>query len=227
MCDVFTNNSKDESIVSSINNLRTNLANRNLNRLNTNLDPLIPEKHRQLLRENDECDFETTTSSPYLHYFNEIIKSYCERFGKQISSKEPVNPFFCPQLFKLIQDKLAIVPLWTGIMLQQCQNQYPQLFNKRFAHLTNNPVERYFSILKHQTLSDSRDLYPSELARKLYTKLRGDYIEHYCETSSPRSEDHEKAAKTIKKGENDLMQKATWKEKGARKHKREKGILFD
>ena len=172
ICNVFTNPSNDQSVASSIQVLQTEIANRQLNRLNTNCD-----EHASTGELSSEIE---QTSSPFKQHFEQQIETYCTYQPHTHVS----NPHYNLELFNLIQAKLHIVPLWTGILLKQCQSQHPLHFTTEFSRLTNNPVERYFGQLKNQTLSGQKNMYAIELTCRLYTKLKAEYLEHYSDDTS-------------------------------------------
>ena len=76
--------------------------------------------------------------------------------------KDEKNPFFNPVLFKIIEEKLYIAPFWSAIAINT------------ISHLTNNPVEKWFDIVKNDILVNNKNSHvqkamPSELTSLVYT----------------------------------------------------------
>ena len=102
--------------------------------------------------------------------FNELVKS-----RPQYDSRQELNPYFCPDLFKIILDYMYLAPLWTGIMIGFWQeNSYSQI---RFTRLFNNVVENYFGHIKNNL--NIKDVFPSELAATFYERLQVKYFSFY------------------------------------------------
>lgn len=81
--------------------------------------------------------------SPFHSYFEkeikrfELINNENEKFN---SNKQFVlNEFYSPKLFKIIQDYLHLLPLWTGIMIDQASISY-----ETKTRVCNNPGETGF-----------------------------------------------------------------------------------
>lgn len=87
-------------------------------------------------------------NSPFKIYFDDKINSYDVFDKKQLDLSESIdfvsNEFYSPKLFKLIQDQLYIIPLWSGIMIHDKIEGYCVK-----TRLTNNPVENHFGQLKN------------------------------------------------------------------------------
>jgi hypothetical protein len=112
---------------------------------------------------NENRNGSNQTLSPFTSYFNKLLKKeeeICKEQEKLGSKPLLFNQYYNPSLFKLIENKLYIMPLWSGILIKQCQDQ---LINKKLINeqsifldltrLTNNPVELRFNHLKTSTIS--------------------------------------------------------------------------
>jgi hypothetical protein len=71
------------------------------------------------------------------------------------------NPFHAPELFTIIEERLYLVPLWSGIMIDKV--------GIGSTRISNNHVENYFGLLKHQLLKGEQVM-PSELTVQLYNR---------------------------------------------------------
>ena len=80
------------------------------------------------------------------------------------------NDFYCPELFKIIQDKLHLLPFWTGIMIKQgvAVLDYKKMLIsqsriRKLTRLDNNCVENRFGFIKRSILSgkDKGEMIPS------------------------------------------------------------------
>jgi len=89
------------------------------------------------------------------------------------------NRYFCPKLFKIIVDKLHILPLWTGILFENgiyVLDKKNQLSNtakiRTTTSLSNNYVENRFGFIKNAVMMKSKPVMPSDLIPKLYNDIK-------------------------------------------------------
>ncbi|CAF1144677.1 unnamed protein product, partial [Brachionus calyciflorus] len=147
--NIFNNQYFDRSVVYSLNTLKIKIRERNL----SNLDISGERNPEKLSRDIDFKKFLKGTNenigekeeiifrnSPFKTYFDELISKYKVRIQKTTSKYMINNEYFCPDLFNILENKLYLVPLWTGILINCSTIEYP-----RKTRLTNNPVENYFS----------------------------------------------------------------------------------
>ena len=112
--------------------------------------------------------------SPFKKYFNPKWENCIIKTSQTCGQEE--NTFYCPSLLKIIYDLLHIIPLWTGMMLKQFQNVYPQF--QMPSRVTNNSVESNFNILKNSLLGKTKKM-PSEFAFLSYTRIQAKYFQFY------------------------------------------------
>lgn len=154
--------------------------------------------------------------SPFTKYFSDLISSFKSIINEQRDDLVFVeNPLYCPLLFSIIECKLHIVPLWTGIVVF---NDGPiSNFNSR---ITNNPIESYFNILKNSILQVKKNQkmkrrpMPSEYVAKTYRYNLSKYIQFYS------NEDKQKQKKLISD------EKERWSESLKKNYSREKGYFY-
>lgn len=104
-----------------------------------------------------------------------------------------INDFYCPILFELIEKKLHIIPLWTGIMIKHgikvldFKNSLTKdSYIRNITRLENNCVENRFGYIKHSImLGVGKGVAPSEILPSLYLlikvkiNLKLIYLVHY------------------------------------------------
>ena len=186
--NILNNKYLDSTVEFSIRFIQTELINRNLKRLNINHDVINRENEELINLSYNIFENETTTKSkkeqtPFGEYFKgKIFEFEIKLISKSLDNthlNQKKNSLYCPDLFEFIKIKLHLLPLWTGLILRQCQNQYPAIYiSDQFTRLTNNPVESYFGHLKNQILNRQKRLLPSELCSKLYLNIQAIFIEY-------------------------------------------------
>lgn len=97
--------------------------------------------------------------SPWKIYFERFLKKiaashFVDDLERDLIASTTVNHYYAPDLFKIIFELLHIVPLWSGIMLNECSKNGPKklretLFNNR---ITNNFVENWYDQVKNKLL---------------------------------------------------------------------------
>jgi hypothetical protein len=182
----------------------------------TNVEELISstdldennEKAKFLFSDNETIE-NIKQNSPFRTYFNALIAQYrMELHLNVIRKKHKIeNEFYCQSLFYIIDDKLHLMPLWSGIMIGEYQAHSDNAFINLQTRLTNNSVGNYFKELKYSILNNQNNLLTSELATKCYNRIQAKYIEKYYN----RSEIHKD---TFDQKKNHLSNsKEKWKKK--------------
>ncbi|CAF0919488.1 unnamed protein product [Brachionus calyciflorus] len=184
--NVFNNPYFERSVVYSLNLLQIKIRERNL----LNIDISGERDPEQITRDIDfnriiqeskinpsEKEEIIIQDSPFRKYFDQLIDKYKSNLDKVKCKYQIINEYFCPELFQIIQEKLYLLPLWTGILIHQSNIGY-----QRKTRLTNNPVENYFSILKNHYNLKNR--VTSEIVAILYKRLINKNCEYYYSRSS-------------------------------------------
>ena len=188
--NIFHNKYFDTTVKYSLEAIKTEIINRELQRVNVNDISSPAEKIRNEyfskhleLSEQDEKS-ETTKSivanSPFRIYFNNLFGRLQEGIDKRslIPETNQLNPYYIPKLFNILTNQLYLIPLWTGIMIYHCQTRFPFSFDKILSRLSNNPVEAWFGHLKNQLL-ENNIVITSELASILFERIVSKFIEFY------------------------------------------------
>jgi len=89
--------------------------------------------------------------------------------------------FFSPSLFKLIHEKLYLMPIWSGVMIRHTAIVSNNEFLRGITRLDNNPVENHFGHTKVNELL-KRKVYPSEHVVNEYKRVKSKYVENYSKT---------------------------------------------
>ena len=124
-------------------------------------------------------------------------------------TNKPINEYYCPDLFYILEKQLYLIPVWSGLMLRSQTIAY-----KIKTRLTNNPVENWFSQIKNNFLKRKR-VATSELVTVLYLRLLGKFYEHF----------YDEKVKEEEKKQIFNAQCEKWKDKNE-KMKRDKGIYY-
>lgn len=188
--NLFNNKYFDSTVKRSRDLIRTELQNRNLHRINVidnehdmqiksdiNLKDLFKEV--LLLPSDDEKTLKA--NSPFSKYFKKKINFFKTNIELQnIKLEENVkdlvaNVYYGPDLFQLIENQLYILPLWTGLMIQKPE---VGIFIDR-TRITNNPVERWFGILKNSILDKKKNSSISSVSSLIYQYLKSKHFSHY------------------------------------------------
>ena len=122
------------------------------------------------------------------------------------------NAFFNTNLWKLINDQLYIVALWTGCIVSKVDS--------RITRLKNNPVEFWFRHLKCNLLKNQR-VSVSELTSLLYNHHMSKYLKFYFQKKTINLEKNNKSCDV----DNFYDEKEKWKKNKI--FKRKKGIYFE
>lgn len=112
-------------------------------------------------------------NSPFSLYFDTLLKNEEKNiFNEEILFIEyEKNDLYCPSIFNIIRKRLYIMPLWTGILLNDCLEDYT-------TRLSNNSLESWFGHLKNDLLcvnkriNTKRRCFPSEIAAPLFNYIK-------------------------------------------------------
>jgi hypothetical protein len=126
---IFCLTQYDNRTVEAINDIKINVAERNLDIFKvhnlTSLKESKPEKqegakkHADIYIGNDDFFDKIKVNSEYTKYYESLIKEF-----SQLQSVNPIifNKMYQPELFNIIINKIHIMPLWTAVMLKQGQD---------------------------------------------------------------------------------------------------------
>ncbi len=168
------------------------------------------KEDEEMIRNLDEFKFispETHTgirsNSKFETYYNKFISNIEESININIDPVAETNEFHCPELIKILKDRLYIMPLWSGVVV--FRNGPVGNYETR---LTNNPSEVSFSHKRNSILKIcknskiKRRVMPSEYIAFTYSRLLSKYLQFYSSISkepsikSPVSNEREKWAST-------------------------------
>ncbi|CAF0948577.1 unnamed protein product [Brachionus calyciflorus] len=212
--NIFNNPRFDSTVVYSLQTLQTKISERNLTNTDISGDfygetKINENLSSQYLQKIEAKSFDQEKNlklcSPFGSYFNDLIKSFESKIIKHGKVFSNENEYYCPDLFDIIQDRLYLLPLWSGLMIRDVTFPYEVK-----TRLSNNPVENYFGYLKNQLSLNKKST--SELVAVLYKRLSVKYCEYY-------NSDY--------KYESDLFEtlpKETWKKKNDRRKKKKNSI---
>ncbi|CAF1014569.1 unnamed protein product [Brachionus calyciflorus] len=147
-------------------------------------------------------------SSHFESYFKILLKKFSQVIDEETNIDcFRANKFYCPDLFSIIENYLYILPLWSGILINEQKLQV--------TRLSNNPVENWFNHLKNNMLKGERVM-PSSLVALVYKKLLSKYILYY--------NDNDLILAQPKKSKLNIDEEK-WK-KDEKKSKKQKGFYF-
>ena len=224
--NVFNNKIADGSVFHSLQVLSNELKTRNLNTYEQNETADTRDQNSRnesfenFLKESkifisEDFEEKVQKNSPFSNYFDEEIKRYgvINSENEQINANKNfmANEFYCTKLFQIIQDHLHLVPLWTGIMIDQTAISYDIK-----TRLSNNPVENWFSQVKNYLITKQRVLI-SEYVSLIYKRLLAKFLEFYKDQNDPSD-----YFSFFFKDQVEM-----WQDKNARKNKRFKGAYYD
>ena len=129
--NIFNNKFLDSTVIYSLNIITLELRERNISKVNISEANTPQEQKRDndfdyILHESNiyfSNDLKNSTKymSPFFHYYESKISEYKEKIkilsnhDQQLNKK---NQFYSPELFNLIQNKLYLLPLWTGVIIK-------------------------------------------------------------------------------------------------------------
>ena len=132
-------------------------------------------------------DKEIMRNSKYKIYYDELILSFKSKMDKAILKPSPKNVFYNPKLFSLIQAKLYLMSLWSGVMIRHTAIASNNEFLKNKTRLDNNPIENHFGHTKTNEYL-KRKIYPSEHVIKSYKGIKSKHSEHYSGSKKSNNE---------------------------------------
>ena len=134
----------------------------------------------ELLLKFDDNQIQTVKalkqSSKFQSYFENILSSNTKILHKYDITNNK-NPFFSPNLIKIIMNYIYVLPMWTGIMLNLKTENFSQYKVKK--RTTNNPVENHFDFDKNKLLFGKLKVKPSEFVAPKYRFLLSKFISYY------------------------------------------------
>ena len=170
---------------------------------------------------NPESNNNLKKCSPYIKHFKDIINS----IPTEDYNIKTFNEYFSPELFNIIEEKLHLLPFWTGIMIRQCQSvqanmTYIENDCKIFdaTRITNNPVENRIEFLKNKLLMKKRNLVTSEIIKPIYNDIKSKYFEYY--SSNDQNSTNFNGIKSTK------IKHEQWMDKRVKNIKREKSYYY-
>jgi len=154
--------------------------------------------------------------SPFEKYFKDLLGKYNLLLNRNKTKKE-VNCLFCPEAFLVLLKELSILPLWSGLLLNYYQTNFPSNFySDSFTFLTCKPVISYFNILKKHIMLKEKEFNLSIFVGKLYPELKRIYLKYY-----QKKEDRDKHFE-----ENHVEMKETLNKKRVKSSKKKDRKLF-
>ncbi|CAF1151313.1 unnamed protein product, partial [Brachionus calyciflorus] len=144
--NVFNNPVFDESVVYSFNLLQQMIKDRKL----TNIDFSEERTPEQTIRDNEFKSYFKSSklvieeekiekNSPFKKYYDGLIEGFKQNISIKGEKCYKKNRYYSPDLFIILKNQLFNLPLWTGVLLNDCKISY-----KIKSRLSNNPVENWF-----------------------------------------------------------------------------------
>ena len=121
----------------------------------SNRNPTNIEETEFRLISDEKVNF--ATKSKFAIFFKEKQDQYRKLTDTNLDNLNATNEFFNPKLFELISKRLHLISLWSGILLGHFQEKHQQFSS--FSRLSNNPVENWFKILKHNILGGKQKVF--------------------------------------------------------------------
>ena len=103
------------------------------------------------------------------------------------------NEFYCPDLFKILTERLYLLPLWSGLIIHNEIKHY-----KVNTRLSNNPAENWFEQVKYKVIKRKK-VSTSEMVTPIYKRIFVKYINTFYEEK--KLQDQYKDAKSDKYNE--------------------------
>jgi hypothetical protein len=172
----------NEDCLLSISKIRKEIESRDLatkifNDNNIDVDNLRLNSKNKYYLPTEKGFSSLKAESPFKIYFDVKCQNYENKCDLLKNCKK--NRFFCPDLLKIIYDLLYILPLWSGLMIANWQNAYPNF--QMPSRLTNNSVENYFNIVKNGLLKKKKTM-PSIISSLFYNRLQMKFFQFYQTT---------------------------------------------
>ena len=163
--------------------------------------------------------------SPFTKFFEQRLSFYKKCIKEESIKKDQIiktNEFYKPILMKIIEKRIHLVPLWSGILISLDKDNFPQ--RTQLTRLTNNPVESWFGYFRNNILDINkrlkfkRLLFPSEIVIPYYNYLSMKFEQFYEKDCIDFSKS--------KDGHNNSEEEEKWEFKKEKKITKEKGIYF-
>jgi hypothetical protein len=113
--------------------------------------------------------------SPYTKYFEELLMKYASQIASNSKSdiNAKKNECYRPNLFKLIENYLHLLPMWTGCLINKTLIKYEKIKIK--TRLDNNCVENNFGQIKTKLFQRNLQM-PSSMSAILYDRYKLKYL---------------------------------------------------
>ena len=129
------------------------------------------------------------------------------------------NEFYCPDLFKILTERLYLLPLWSGLIIHNDIKHY-----KVNTRLSNNPAENWFEQVKYKVIKRKK-VSTSEMVTPIYKRIFVKYIKVYLPGGQILDKKQLLTMFGMKESSHKTMQEV-WVDKNI-KQKRIKGFFFD
>jgi hypothetical protein len=164
---IFNTQIKDENVSTALSLLGEEVQLRNLNYMYRSIKKFksksVDSEKNIIYFIKQENKNDIYSNSPYTNYYGKIFEqNKNESYLKNLSSEKNTqnfNQFYCPNLISIIEDKMYIIPLWSGMMLKVFEKHNKKrkcLLPNPFTRLTNNPAESRIRIVKNNIFKIER-----------------------------------------------------------------------
>lgn len=178
---IFTSKFLNEEIIERLNRVKQKIKDRDSDIKYEQIKEFNDEKTEIVSYFTNDHVESLIKNSPFTKHFATLLFVHKEKI-KNIKDNGFSNNYYYPKLFKIIEDKLYILPLWTGILLNFETIPYFDVIDTR---ISNNSVENYFNNLRNCILRISkrqkmvRRLMPSQYVSRLVKYLTFMYYKNY------------------------------------------------
>ena len=147
---------------------------------NLNIDTVEFQKDQKHLFPVDEKIYTNLkNNSPFKLHFLPIIAAITETIRTRNNIEQKKNIFYAPIFLEIIYDYLHLLPLWTGLMINEWNNKYSKKFNFP-SRLSNNAVENHFKVTKFSVLNKTKKVMPSIMTSLFYARIQSKYVQYYA-----------------------------------------------
>ena len=180
---VFQSDYADENYLKSFENLTKEIKNRDINVMigkenYYDFENNYQTKQKYVFPVGEKVYKVLKNESPFkIHFIEKIDKLKQKIKLENISNSTRKNIYHAPGFLEVIYDLIHILPLWTGVMLNEWNKKFPKY--KFPCRLSNNPVENHFKIIKHSILNKQTKVTPSVMASLFYVRIQSKYLQHY------------------------------------------------
>jgi len=225
--NIFNNPYLDWTVYESLNFMSKEIRHRKLSFLNSEMETSPQQKERDehfeyFLKQsnmynNVDHDDNIKINSPFTMHYDLLmtqLNSDLNAKSKNNLLNVVLNEYFCPQLFAILEEKLYMIPLWSGIMIRSEIENF-----KIKTRLTNNPVENWFGQVKNHILCKIKKRLASVLVTLLYSRLLSKYYEYYSTLEKKVDQN-----KTEKEKLNKLYEQ--WSDKNIKRKNKGEFLIF-